>query len=379
MSISGIRLNILIGENVPRPAPPALTEVLSEVEVTHSDEERSGFQITFRVGRSGLKDLMDYPLMSNPLIKPCNRVILSVLMGSIPRVIMDGIITRQQLLPGQQPGESLMVITGQDISVMMDREEKVVEHPLQDESTIALKIIASYAQYGLIPVVIPPPLIDPPIPTERTPVQRGTDLKYLKDMAERFGYVFYVSPGPAPFTNTAYWGPPKRLDVPQRALSVNQGSATNVDDVRLRNEADQATFYEGNIQDRNNNQSVAVRTTGSVRPPLSSQPALMTQSCNRVRLFPQGNGLNATQAFARAQGMTDSSSDVIKIDGELDTLRYGDVLTARSVVGLRGVGMSYDGLYYVKSVTYVLRKGSFKQRFSLTREGLGSTTPVLRP
>ena len=34
---------------------------------------------------------------------------------------------------------------------MMDREERSAEHPAQNETLIALKLIVSYAQYGLIP------------------------------------------------------------------------------------------------------------------------------------------------------------------------------------------------------------------------------------
>jgi len=40
-------------------------------------------------------------------------------------------------------------------------------------------------------------------------------------------------------------------------------------------------------------------------------------------------------------------------------------------------GMEFDGLYYVKSVTSTLKQGEFKQRFSLTRNGLISITPVV--
>ena len=53
-------------------------------------------------------------------------------------------------------------------------------------------------------------------------------------MAQRYSYAFYIAPGPIPLTNTAYWGPPKRLDLPQRALSVNLGSDTNVDSISFR-------------------------------------------------------------------------------------------------------------------------------------------------
>ena len=48
-----------------------------------------------------------------------------------------------------------------------------------------------------------------------------------------------------------------------------------------------------------------------------------------------------------------------------------------SLVGLRGAGFTYDGLYYVKSVSHAISKGQYKQRFSLTREGTGAITPVV--
>jgi len=43
--------------------------------------------------------------------------------------------------------------------------------------------------------------------------------EYLSETAQRYGYVFYIIPEPAPLTNTAYWGPPERMGVPQRSPS----------------------------------------------------------------------------------------------------------------------------------------------------------------
>ncbi|RMH81595.1 MAG: hypothetical protein D6681_17970 [Calditrichaeota bacterium] len=379
MSFLGVHLNLLIGSTVPVPAPPSLTQALESVEVTHSDDRRSGFQITFQAGRSGPAGAMDYPLLSDPLVRPCNRVVLTVTLNGMPQVLMDGIIAHQQLVPGDQPGSTRMVITGEDVSVMLDREEKPVEHPAQDETMIALKIIAGYAQFGLIPMVIPPPTIDPPLPTERIPVQRATDLEYLQEMAERYGYVFYITPGPAPLTNTAYWGPPVRVGVPQPALSVNLGPVTNVTSINFRNDAAQATRYRARIQDPRTNRDMPVEAVSSLRPPLSSQPAVTTATCGRIRQLPNPAGLNAVQAFARVQGQTDKSADVVTATGEVDTLHYGHLLKPRGLVGLRGVGLTYDGFYYVQQVTYRLERGEFKQSFTLKREGVGTTTPVVIP
>ena len=90
--------------------------------------------------------------------------------------------------------------------------------------------------------------------------------------------------------------------------------------------------------------------------------------------------MNTTQAFTRAQSETDRSQDsVVRGSGELDALRYEAILKPRGLVGVRGVGYSYDGLYYVQQVSHSIERGSYRQRFSLAREGLGAISPVVRP
>lgn len=376
MSLLGIHLTLWVGPTVPVPVPPPLLEALQSVEVKHSDEGRSGFQIVFQVGR-GSTGMLDYPLLMSPQFSAFARVILVVTFSALPQVLMDGIITNQQLNPGNEPGTSTFTITGEDVSVMMDREEKNVEHPAQPDLVIALKLIGSYAQYGLIPLVIPPISLDVPLPTERTPVQQGTDLQYLQDIARRYNYVFYVTPGPAPGTNTAYWGPLIRVGVPQPAISYNMGPSTNVESLDFQYEADSPESVSGQVQDRTTNETVPVHSLAIRQIPLSAQIPDLLRS--RKRLFRE-SGVNAAQALDRAQSMTDASTnEVVTVSGELNALHYGRILQARSLVGLRGVGYSYDGLYYVKEVTHTISRDSYKQRFTLAREGLGSLTPVVRP
>lgn len=378
----GVHLTLLIGPSVPLPAPPAIAEAVQSVSVTHNDEGRSGFQVILQIGRAGPTDLLDYRLLLDPLLRPFNRVILLVLFNAIPRVLFDGFITNQQFSPGNQPGAAILTLTGEDVSIMMDLEKKRAEHPAQSEVLIALKLIASYAQYGLIPKVIPPETIDQPLPTERTPVQQGTDLEYLKNMAQRFGHVFYVEPGPVPGMNIAHWGPPVRTGVPQRALSVNLGPQTNVESVSFSYNAMAATVVTDEIQDSRINIKLPVMTFVSTRiPPLAALPAVPFQGTLRTSLLESaGSGLTFEQARARAQGITNKSLDnVVTVQGELDALRYGDLLKPRGLVGLRGAGFTYDGLYYVKSVSHAISKGQYKQRFTLTREGTGALTPGVIP
>ena len=84
------------------------------------------------------------------------------------------------------------------------------------------------------------------------------------------------------------------------------------------------------------------------------------------------------QAYSQAQAETDKSTEgVVTASSELDVIHYGRSLRARRIVGLRGAGYLHDGLYYVKSVTHKIKRGEYKESFTLTREGLGSITPVV--
>jgi hypothetical protein len=377
MTLVGVHLTVLIGATVPTPAPPVLLEALDKIEVTHSDAERSGFQIVFRAPRDPVS-IIDYPIIANPLLRPGNRVILTITIGVVPEVLFDGIITHQQLNPAPKPGDTTFTVTGEDVSVAMDREEKAIEHTAQPETVIAYKIIGSYPQFGFIPEVIPPPSFDAPVPAERTPVQRATDLGYLVEMAKRYAYVFFVTPGPVPGSNLAYWGPPPRVGLPQPAISVDLGPDTNVKSISFQNNEAQATAVQGSVQDRQTNTTVPVRTFTSTRPPLALFPGLANPALAGVRAYKAEGARTATQATAEAQAQTDASTDIITVDGELDIARYNGLLKARGLVGLRGVGFTYDGLYYVKSVTSAITREGFTQKFTATREGTGSTVPVVR-
>ena len=85
--------------------------------------------------------------------------------------------------------------------------------------------------------------------------------------------------------------------------------------------------------------------------------------------------MNPMQAISRGLNEAKKSQDSVTATGNLDVLRYGRPLRARGLVGVRGAGLAYDGLYFVSSVKSILKCGEFKQSFDLTRNGLISMTP----
>ena len=376
MLVSGITLTVSIGKQKPEPVSRSLIDAIQSVEVNHSDEGRSGFQIVFQVGRLGAKDLQDYQLITNPLLVPGNRAILIVTLKARAELLMDGIITHQQFSPSPEPSASTFTITGEDVSVMMDRKEGTEEHPRQDEGAIVTQLLNKYSKYDVKPDVAKPLVGAAPSDKREIPIKQGTDLEYIQQLAQRNGYVFYIEQTSG--KNIAYWGPAKRpKSGSQKALTINMGAYTNLDSISFQHNALDPTLVFAQVQDRESNRIEQISILDTDRPNLSKMPSIKNEDCVRHQMFHETQH-TINSARARAQSITNRSVDnVISATGELDTLRYGALLKVRELVGLRGVGYSYDGLYYVKQVTHKLRKGDYKQSFTITREGVGSTVDSL--
>jgi hypothetical protein len=108
-----------------------------------------------------------------------------------------------------------------------------------------------------------------------------------------------------------------------------------------------------------------------LNPPLGLVPPLppKTEKLERTAHLSPPEALMAGLAYAS------QNSDSVSGRGSLDVAKYGRLLKSRQLVGVRGAGLAYDGLHYVKSVTHEIERGSYKQNFTLARNGLISTVP----
>jgi hypothetical protein len=404
--ILGVHMSLLIGPTFAVPAPLPITEALSSVEVTQTDRGRSGFQLTFTVGRSGPWDLPDYRLLLNPLLRPWNRVIVMVRFNLLPTILIDGFIVQYDLVPAEEPGGSTLVVTGEDVSVMMSLEQTAFQYPMEEPMQVAA-ILGKYAILGWTGVIVDtPPAPDPFVATREWPTQNASDYGYLQALAANHGFVFYVSPGPVPNTNIPYWGPLMPLNAmalaaTQPALSVNVGPQTNVNGISFTYDSAAPEMVLGEMVEPNTNVPIPVLMPPiSTDVPLALVPAAVNQAL-KTRVSRPGppteeerkadleeareaartaQGLSVPETFERARArVNDAAHKAVTVSGELDALRYGAPLMARSVVGVRGAGYTNDGNYFVQAVTHSIKSGSYTQNFILRREGVVSNVPVVRP
>lgn len=374
--IKGVQLSVLIGPGVPVPAPEGVVDDLVSVEVS-SERERSGFQLVFSTGK---KSTLVTTLLPAGYLDPIvTRVIIMMVVGGVPSVIMDGVVTRQDMQPSNEPGKSMLTVTGEDLSLLMDLVEMpFMRYPAMPEVAQLYAVLAKYAVLGIAPIVLPPIVMDIPNPIESIPTQTGTDLEYIRQHAQRCGYVFYVEPGPAPGTSIAYFGPDIRLPVPQPALNVNMDAHTNVESLSFGLDGRAKKIVVMTVMDpvtRKIPIPIPVPEINLFKPPLGVRPTPPA----RVTFPEEMTKLSPAEAVKRALGISMAASQAISASGSLDVTRYGHVLRSRMLVGVRGAGLAYDGMYYVDRVSHKIRRGEYKQDFSLSRDGLISQTPMVMP
>jgi hypothetical protein len=371
--LKGVQMALMIGPVVPIPVPRVVLDALEAVEVTVRDEGSSGFQLNFALSNRSPLQILFLLSGGNPLL--FMRAVIVVTVNGTPHVLMDGVIINHQITPGSNGAPAKLTIIGQDLTALMDQSDfSGLPFPAMPlEARVAL-LCAKYAMFGIVPLVIPSVLIDVPIPTNIIPGQRGTDLAYIRELATQVGHVFYIDPGPVPGVSVAYWGPQIKVGVPQSALNIDMDAHTNVEDLSFTfdGQSNKIPVYYYYNDLTKVTIPIPIPPITPLNPPLGLIPPIPT---GIEPVSDDAAKVTVAQGIMMGLAKAAKLAEVVTGTGSLNVLRYGNVLKARALVGVRGAGPAFDGLHYVKSVTHKIKRGEYKQSFTLSRNGLVSTVP----
>lgn len=373
--MGSLDLQVLIGRFVPTPVGEDIIDALLGAEIQTGDTG-GGFQLTLAVSKNST--IMQRMLPFGEL-DPGVRVILIALVNNFPHVLMDGLITRQDLQPTGRAGESTLTLTGRDLTVAFDMVSEWQCFPALPPNVRVMTICAKprYLRYGIVPAAVPPIQLDVPNPTERIPTAATTDLAYINALAADAGYVFFIDPGPLPGVNVAYWGPQVRIGVPQHTISIDWDGSTTVDELSFSYDGMSRSQLTVTVLEPITKipLPIPIPDVSVFKPPLGLRPAVTL----REEQLDAVAHLNPIQAALRGVAHQSQTIDAVTSTGKLDVLRYGSVLRSRDLVGVRGAGLAYDGVYYITGVTHSIKRGQFNQSFTLARDALVSNTPVVLP
>jgi hypothetical protein len=369
--IKGLTLSLMMGPGVPLTAPRGVLDALQSVKVTaESSDTQSGFELTFQIEKNS--PLITLFMLSGGAAIPFFRVLLIASLSGRSETLIDGVATQTQIAPGSGGRSATLTIQGKDMSAAMDiLPFDGLPYPAMPPFARVALIVAKYAFLGLIPKVIPS-LDEPPIPTERIPRQSGSDLEYVRTLAEEAGYIFKMEPGPAPGLSFAYWGPQISLGAPQPALTIDSGHADNVESLSFRFDKDGTEIPVVFIHNQLTKAPIPIPIPGQIpfMPPLGLVPPLPP----KVTLLKDTAHLSPIGALVRGFAHSAKHSQAVQGQGTLDVMRYGRLLKPGGTVGVRGAGLPFDGVHFVDRVTSNLTRGSFKQDFALKRSGLLPTS-----
>lgn len=371
-SRSRVELLLWIGKQVPFPASFEVMNAFRDLEVTNSvDALGDGFRLRFALGKNKQGE---YNLLQSGLLNSETRVVIGLRIGAKLELLIDGVIDDHQVSSAPQPGASTLTVSGKDVSEMLNLEEKDQDYGRQPDSMIVKQVLQDYITKGIVQILDITETKEVSNDTEKIPWQLETDLEFIQRLAHRNGFVFYIEPVTISF-NKAYWGPEYRGGPPQPALSYDLGPSTNVLELNVMNDSLAAIATRGSFLDPIAKSTINIPNLPSLRiPPLTSS----TVSARRIQRLRCTANRKPGEAAIASVAVISTASEPVKATGQLDTVRYGSVLRPRRKVGVRGVGRSYNGDYFVRSVTHKIKHGLYTQSFVLSRGGTGALSPMVR-
>jgi phage protein D len=351
------------------PASTAVLNAMKQVEM----EDHAGMadMLRLRLAVAVKEDGSGWAILDDDLFNRLSNIELSVTVGSgAATPLVSAYVIEVDSTFSSEPSGSVLTVTAMDPTVLMHLDEKVKPWPNMMDSDVASAIFSD-ANYRFTPVVESTGWSRQE--NDHTLMQRGTDIQFLHQLADRNGYECFVEMNDAGEIE-GHFHPPKHDSQPQGTLTVNMGAATNVDKFRARFDmlgpttAQAATLDPDDASAQQGQAEEATQAEG-----MGGQPSVPADRPRRVLLSQLGMA-QAGEVQRYAQSIVDRSSWSIVAEGEVNTLGYGGILKAKQPVMVRGVGRQFSGRYYVERVLHMIRgDGTYVQRFTLRRNATGLT------
>jgi hypothetical protein len=352
---------------------PQLYNCAEQFVITEQIGEGSHFNLVVSLCRN---DDGSWPHLEEAEKGLWNRVTVTVTLGKHKDVLMDGYISHIHVATTPSDGTLKATFTVVDVSYVMGLKQRCKTWPPgKTYEDIANEIITG-APYSLTAVIEP----NPPSAggsTPRSVVQRHSDLQFLRELARRRGYEFYVMGA------TAYFRTPNLQSAPQKAIASNFGDKSNCDDLQIFVNGTTPVRAAGSRLDPHTGERVSpppATPDDTGQPPMGSTDATAGRSDSGpvplttvvARRPPVGS---ASEMQAYLNGVMSRSSCLLKATGTMNGLRYGAILRTHKNVTIFGFGKTYTGDYYVRKVVHTFTPKTYRVQFEACRNRMGELAP----
>jgi phage protein D len=350
-----------------QPAPPELIDVIQRLEVEDHAEMADMVRLSVAIAiRDGCGS---WNVVDENTFQRLTKLRIDVNVGSgKTEPLIEAYVIETNADFANQPGQSVLNVVAMEPTAKMNLEEKVRPWPNMADSDIAEQIFRD-CKFNTDNIDQTQPTRDE---NDHTEMQRGTDIQLLQRLAQRNGFEIYVELNPETGVVEGHFHAPRLQQNPQGVLSVNMGSATNVNSFHARFDMVQPATAQAHNIDIHSSEQQTGQSDSQQDKPLGSAPTVPAGDARQVLI--SGTGLSDTgELQTAAQAEVDRTSWAITAEGEVNTVAYGDVLRAKRPVLVRGAGRQFSGIYYVERVLHSFTGDGYTQQFSLRRNAAGLT------
>lgn len=353
-----------------------LHDDLVAVEVSERVGEPSSFALQvaiFKRPQGGGWTRLDQKGAGEGGFTPWQRVTVSAGFDDRPDVLIDGYVAGVAPRFEAVEADSHLLVWGYDASYAMDLDEKVKAWPDKKYSDIASELFNAYGLEASIGEGAAGTITDTRVVQDKDKdllIQRGTDWRFLRQLAARVGFDVFVRGG------KGYFRPPELSRAPQKDLVVHMGDVlTNViwfeprlaGDLPTKVSAQRANVLTKAVEKVEVNASPLRALGGRAGDALRGGRNVSAQPLALASPEPLVSE-QALEAFATA--IRRRNDWLVSGEGELDGMLYGRALRADGVVLIKGAGQTFSGRYYVTEVTHRLTPEGYTQHFKVARNAV---------
>lgn len=326
--------------------------------------EQMGEMTTYRIRYDIDISEGDLPMLKDDRISAGSELSVIAPLDGKSNYLVKGPVTGQQIHLEHGGAGSFVEVSGSDTAIAMDRETKTT---LWSDLTDSEAVSTILAQYGYVPDVDSTQAGH--YETKHTLVQRDTDLQFVRRLARRNGFLFWITCNQFGI-ETAHFKRPPIDGGAEGDLIINLESNT-LATVDINWDSERPTSVVAAQLDLNDKSDIDGNVSKSPLASLGDQSldeiATETRS---IHITAPVDGVGDLQS--RGEGALIEAAWFIRATCQTTIHALKALVRAHTVINLRGAGSRLSGKYLVSSVRHTIDAAEHRMDVELVRNGWGA-------
>lgn len=305
----------------------------------------------------------DFPLLKEAVLGPGSEISILAPTPDATECLVKGPVYGQRIRFEQGGAGSTLVVLGADSSIKLDREDKAVAWSDLTDSDAVSSILS---QANLTPDV--ETTAAGHFETKHTLIQRETDLAFVRRLARRNGFLFWVSCDESGVETAHFKRPPLTGEAACDLVINLTDPRTTVTALDISWDVERPTRAEAAEMDLNDKSEISGAVASSPLTALGGSglaDVVADPRVAHVRAPVDDSG----DLQARGEGALIEASFFVRATGSTTLSALGKVLRAHTLVNLRGAGSRHSGLWFCSAVRHMIDPAEHRMEFELIRNG----------